>query len=94
LIDMKLIYKPFGIVVGLLAGMLGRSLFSQVWGHIDDQEAPGPTTRDVPWAKLLVVAAIQGMIFQSVKVFVNRAGAKGFEHLTGYWPGEKVPDPK
>jgi hypothetical protein len=23
---------------------------------------------------------------------VDRAGARGFEHLTGFWPGEKVPD--
>ena len=37
---MGLIYKPFGIVLGLLAGLLGKKLFDFVWTKIDDEEPP------------------------------------------------------
>ena len=38
---MKLIYKPFGIVLGILAGLLSRRLFTVIWGRIDpDHEEP------------------------------------------------------
>ena len=43
---MSLIYKPFGIVLGILAGLLGKKLFDFVWTKIDDEEPPKATTRD------------------------------------------------
>jgi hypothetical protein len=91
---MKLLYRPFGIVLGLLAGMLSKSLFNFVWSKIDDEEAPKATIRDTSWAKVLSAAAVQGMVFQTVRAAVNRGGAEGFQYLTGVWPGEKTPDPK
>jgi hypothetical protein len=41
---MKILYKPFGIIIGIIAGLLARQVFSQVWGHIDEREPPKPTT--------------------------------------------------
>ena len=35
---MKLIYKPFAIVVGLLAGILSKKAFEKVWGAIADED--------------------------------------------------------
>jgi hypothetical protein len=32
---MKLLYKPFGIVLGILAGVLSKKLFEAVWGILD-----------------------------------------------------------
>jgi hypothetical protein len=89
---MKLLYKPFGIALGLLAGLVGRQLFNFVWGKIDEEEPPEPTTQQAPWVKVIAAAALQGAIFASVRAAVNRAGAKGFAHLTGIWPGERRPD--
>ncbi len=86
---MKLIYKPFGIVIGLLAGFLSKKLFSTVWGIFDDEEPPKPTTRDTSWAKVLGAAAVQGVTFKVVRAVVDRGGAKGFASLTGAWPGPK-----
>ena len=57
---MKLLYKPFGIVVGLIAGFLARQVFSQIWGHIDDREPPKPTDEESSWGKVLGAAAVQG----------------------------------
>lgn len=91
---MKLIYKPFGIIMGLLAGLVSKKLFDFVWARFDDAEAPKPTTRDASWAKVLSAAAVQGLVFKTTRAVVDREGAKGFHYLTGTWPGPKQPDPK
>jgi hypothetical protein len=90
---MKLIYKPIGIVLGILAGLLGKRLFNFVWEKVDEEDPPKATTRDTSLAKLLGATALQGVIFRVTRVLVDRAGAKGWAHLTGSWPGEKEPDP-
>ena len=43
--------------------------------------------------KILGAAALQGVIFQTVRVAVDRYAAMGWRYLTGIWPGEKRPDP-
>lgn len=91
---MKLIYKPIGLVLGLAAGAIGRLVFSKIWGMIEDAEPPEPTTERATWPKVLLAAAIQGLIFRTVKVAIDRAGATGWRNLTGVWPGEKEPDPE
>ena len=91
---MRLLYRPFGIIFGLAAGMLSKSVFNFVWSKIDEEEAPKATIRDTSWPKVLIAAAVQGIVFQTVRAAVNRGGAQGFEYLTGVWPGEKTPDPK
>jgi len=35
---------------------------------------------------------VEGVTFKVTRAAVDRAGAKGFAHLTGYWPGPKEPD--
>ena len=37
---MGLIYKPFGIIIGILAGLLGKRLFNFTWDPIDDEHPP------------------------------------------------------
>jgi hypothetical protein len=91
---MRIIYRPLGIVFGLLAGMVSKSIFNFIWSRFDDEEPPKATIRDVSWPKVLIAAAVQGVVFQTVRAAVNRGGAQGFEYLTGVWPGEKRPDPK
>ena len=89
---MKLIYKPFGIILGLIAGFLSKKVFDQLWGMIDDREPPKATTKYATWPKVLAAAAVEGIAFKTTRAAVDRAGARGFEHVTGIWPGEKVPD--
>ena len=91
---MKLLYKPFGIIVGLVAGALGRLAFSKVWGLIDDKEPPESMTLKTTWGKLVLATAMQGAIFRAVRAVVTRAGAVGYSRLTGTWPGEIEPDPE
>ena len=89
---MGLIYKPFGILLGILSGLAGRKVFEFVWTKIDDEEPPEPTTEETSWRRVLAVAALQGVIFRTVRVAVDRYGAIGWRYLTGVWPGEKRPE--
>ena len=89
---MKLIYKPIGIVLGLLAGLVSKKLFETVWAIFDKEEPPKPTTRDADWSKILAAAAVQGVTFKVTRAAVDRAGAKGWDHLFGVWPGPKRPE--
>ena len=58
---MKLIYKPFGIVIGIVAGILSKKLFEAVWGIFDDEEPPKPTTLETSWPKVLGAAVVEGV---------------------------------
>lgn len=89
---MKLLYKPFGIIGGILAGLVAKRLFDRLWGLVDKQEPPEPTTQDASLAKVLGAAALEGVTFKVTRAAIDRAGARGFAHLTGSWPGDKEPD--
>ena len=86
---MKLLYKPFGIVFGILAGILSKKLFDVVWAIFDKEEPPKPTTQEAGWPKVIAAAAVQGVTFKVTRAVVDRGGAKGFHFLTGSWPGPK-----
>ena len=90
---MKLIYRPIGLMLGILSGLIAKKIFDFVWTKFDEEEPPEPTTQQAPWAKVLAAAALQGVIFRSTRVLIDRYGAIGWNHLTGVWPGEKRPDP-
>jgi Protein of unknown function (DUF4235) len=90
---MALIYKPIGLLLGILAGLLGKRVFDFAWQKIDDEDPPKGTTEQSSWVKILGAAALQGVIFKTVRVAVDRYGAIGWRYLTGVWPGEKRPDP-
>jgi hypothetical protein len=91
---MTIIYKPFGIILGILGGILGRQAFNQVWSKVDKEEPPEPTTRDASLRRIVMAVALQGAIFALVKMGVQRTGAKVWRYFFGIWPGEKRPDPE
>ena len=86
---MKILYKPFGIVFGLVAGFLSQKLFNAVWGIFDKEEPPKPTTEEATWVKVICAAAVQGLTFRVTRAAIDRFGAQGFRYFTGIWPGEK-----
>jgi Protein of unknown function (DUF4235) len=88
---MKLIYKPFGIIFGFLAGIAAKKVFEAVWGIFDNEEPPKPTTLQTTWPKVIGAAAVEGVAFKVTRAAVDRVGAKGFARLTGFWPGEEAP---
>ena len=88
---MKLLYKPFGLMLGIIAGLIGKRVFESAWTKIDDQQPPEATTQETTWVKVLAAAALEGIIFKATRAAVDRYGAKGFYYLTGSWPGERRP---
>ncbi|MFD6552427.1 DUF4235 domain-containing protein [Streptomyces sp. NPDC058398] len=84
----KIAYKPVGLVLGAVSGMIAGAAFKQAWkvlGH--DKDAPDATYEDRTWGEVLLAATLQGAIFAAVKATVDRAGAATTRSLTGTWPG-------
>jgi hypothetical protein len=90
----KLLFIPVSLVGGLLAGVVSRKAFDQVWGLIDEDEPPEGKHRDINWRKLLLAAAIQGAIFRAVKELADHYSRQAFARTTGKWPGEERPEPE
>jgi hypothetical protein len=83
----KIAYKPVGMALGAVGGLLATAVFRQVWtslGH--DDEAPAATDPDRTWREVLLAAALQGAVFAGVKAAVDRGGATAVHRLTGTWP--------
>ena len=89
---MTLLYKPFGIVFGILAGFVSKKIFEAIWGIFDNEEPPKPTTQQTSWPKVIGAAAVEGVAFKVTRAAVDRAGANGFARLTGFWPGDRTPE--
>jgi hypothetical protein len=83
---MSLLFKPFGILSGALAGMIATKIFNRAWSLIDDQGAPAPNHRGVGLAKLAAALALQGAVSQLVRGLADHGTRHGFSALTGEWP--------
>ena len=84
----KVAYRPIGLGGSLLAASAAGAVFKQVWKRVaNEDDAPDALQSEYSLSKVLVAAAIQGVIFAVVKALVERTGAKVFEKLTGAWPG-------
>ena len=88
----KILFIPFSIIGGLIAGLLGKKLFEAIWGAIDDQEPPDSEHREVSWPKLISALALEGAIFRAARGAADHASRVGFYRATGAWPGEEAPE--
>lgn len=85
----KLVYRPFGLLLGAVSGLLAGALFKQAWKRVSGKEdPPKPRESEYGWKELLAAAAVQGAVFGLVKAAVDRSGARAFEKVTGSWPGD------
>lgn len=85
----KLVYRPFGLLLGAVSGLLAGALFKQAWKLVSGKEdPPKPRESEYGWKELLAAAAVQGAVFGLVKAAVDRSGARAFEKVTGSWPGD------
>jgi Protein of unknown function (DUF4235) len=88
----KLLFIPFSVSGGLLAGFVGKKVFEQVWGLIDDEEPPKPTHRQASLGKVVAAAALEGAIFKGTRAVIDHKSRETFANATGTWPGEQKPD--
>jgi hypothetical protein len=86
----NVLYKPFGLVVSVLGGLIAGSLFKQIWRKVaGEDDRPNATDRERSWGEIITAAALEGALFGTVKAAVDRAGATGFARATGTWPGDE-----
>ena len=85
---MKLFYKPFGIVSGIIGVKLGQKTFASVWSNLDPIAPPDPTAGDAPLGKIVAAAALEAATMAAIGAVVDRAAAGAFHYLFGAWPGK------
>jgi Protein of unknown function (DUF4235) len=91
----KLFYKPFSIVLGILAGSLAGRLFRGIWAKVDPEHvAPGARTEAASTRRVLAARGLEAATAAVTTAAVDRAGARAFRHVTGFWPGESEPAPR
>jgi hypothetical protein len=85
----KVLYTPVSLLISVLGAVTAGALFKQIWKRIsDEEEAPQALESEYSWREVLPAAALQGAVFAFVKAAIQRGGAKGFERVTGIWPGD------
>jgi hypothetical protein len=85
----KLLFTPFRISTGLLAGLLGKRALDRIWARIDEQGPPKPEDRRAGLGKLALALALEGALLRVVRGLVDHESRRGFAVLTGSWPGEE-----
>ncbi len=91
---MNVIFRPVGIVSGIVAGIIGKRIFELMWGVIDDEDAPEPKYREISLAKLVVALLLEGAIFRLLRGVADHGARHAFSRLTGEWPGQERPEPE
>jgi hypothetical protein len=89
---MKLLFLPFSIVTGLIAGFLSKKIFDGIWRLFDEEEAPEAEHKEISVVKLVLALAIEGAIFRAVRGVVDHGARRSFYRMTGSWPGEEAPE--
>lgn len=85
---MKLLYKPFSFIAGLIAARIGKAIFRGIWSRIDTTEPPEPTAPEADFTRVVGAAAIEAATMAGVAAAADRAAARTFHYLTGVWPGK------
>jgi hypothetical protein len=86
----KVLYRPIGIVSSIAGGLIASLVFKQIWKRVsagENADPPTPLQSEYPFKEILLAAILQGAIFAGVKAVIQRQGAKGFQRVTGEWPG-------
>jgi hypothetical protein len=89
----KLLFRPFSILAGVLAGLTSKKTFDFLWRRIDRRPPPRPDEREASTAKLAAALLLEGAVFRVVKGLIDHGARRSFLRLTGRWPGEKRAKP-
>ncbi len=89
----RLLYLPFGIVGSILARILGRQIFRNVWSRVDDEQLPAAGDGRGSMAKVVGGRALEAAVMAGAAAATDRLIARAFHHLLGIWP-KKPPKPE
>jgi hypothetical protein len=83
----RLLYKVFSLVSGILGGLIAGAVFKKVWKTVThDEDTPDATDEERRWKEILPAVALKGAIAGVVKAVLHRGGATGVRGVTGTWP--------
>ncbi len=88
---LRLFYKPFGLIAGLIGARIGRKLFDSMWRKVDERPPPPPTSGGASLGKVVGAAALEAATMASARAAVDRASARTFHYLIGVWPSDPPP---
>ena len=87
----KILYRPVGLMSGIVSGALAGVLFKQIWkvaSPSHSKDTPKALESEFPLREIVLAAALQGALYATVKALVDRGGARAFEKTFGEWPGD------
>ncbi|HUK12522.1 MAG TPA: DUF4235 domain-containing protein [Thermoanaerobaculaceae bacterium] len=86
---MKLLYKPFAIIAGAVAGRAAAAIFERLWALLAKQtEIPQAMEQSRGWMEVVAAAMLRGAVFGGVKAVADRALATAYFRRTGVWPAK------
>ena len=78
------------MLTSIAAGSIASALFRLLWRKLaHEDEAPQPLQSENTLGKIVLAAALEGAIFAVVRALIDRGGARGFQKVTGTWPGDQ-----
>jgi Protein of unknown function (DUF4235) len=83
---MRLLYKPFGIIGGIIAARIGRKAFESIWTKIDEAPPPRPGTGQGTAVKVIGAQALRAGVMAASAAAVDRVFARAFHYFIGIWP--------
>jgi hypothetical protein len=85
----KLLYKPLGALVGMIATAVAVRVWRKLW-HVVTQgnTPPRATNRDNSWTEIVLSSALRGAVIAVVRAVIKRSGATAYRNVTGTWPGK------
>lgn len=83
---MKLLYKPFSIVAGIVGARAGRKAFRTLWSGISDEPKPSAKEPQVGLARVAFSAALEGATLSAATAVARQLSVRLFHHLFGVWP--------
>lgn len=85
----KLLYKPFAIIAGVVASRAAGAIFKRLWASLaKETEMPQAMEQSWGWTEVVAAAMLKGAVFAGVKAFVDRMFATEYFRRTGVWPGK------
>jgi hypothetical protein len=85
---MTVLFRPMGLVTGLIAGILARKVFEKGWSSFNDEEAPSPEQESLSLKKLAIALLLEGAVFSLVRGLADHGSRVAFRKYTGAWPGD------
>ena len=87
-VRMTLLFRPVGIISGLIAGFIASKIFEKSWSSISNEEPPAADQRAPGIPKLIVALLLEGAVFSLVRGLVDHGARVAFKRYTGAWPGD------